>query len=110
MRRCARCGEELEARFRFCPSCGVPARAKLVGFFARHSDPSIASADALRVSRYLETEETPAQVRLSIWSEDRADAVVALDEAEAERLAQFLAPRPPPRRSLLEELRASLRG
>ena len=109
MRRCSRCDGELEASFRFCPYCGVPARTKLVEFFARHPDPSIASADALRVSRYLETGNAPAQVRLSIWSEDRAEAVVALDEAEAARLRGFLRPPPAPRRSLLDELRASLR-
>ena len=109
MRRCSRCEGELEARFRFCPYCGAPARAKLVEFFSRHPDPSLTSADALRVSRYLETDETPAQVRLSIWSEDRAEAVVSLDDAEAERLARFLAPPPAPRRSLLDDLLASLR-
>jgi DnaJ-class molecular chaperone len=108
MRRCSQCGGELEARFRFCPHCGVAQRTKLVEFFSRHPDPAIGSAQALRVSRYFETEETPAQVRLSIWSDDRADAVVSLDEAEAERLARFLAPAAG-RRSLLDELRASLR-
>jgi hypothetical protein len=108
MRRCSHCGGALEARFRFCPYCGVPQRAKLVEFFARHPDVP-AGAEALRVSRYFETEETPAQVRLSIWSSDRADAVISLDDAEAARLARFLAPPPAQRRSLLDELRASLR-
>lgn len=110
MRRCSRCEGELEARFRFCPHCGVAQRTKLVEFFSRHPDPSLSSAEALRVSRYFETDESPAQVRLSIWSNDRADAVVSLDEAEAARLARFLAPSRTPRRSLLDELRASLRG
>ena len=109
MRRCSRCDGELEARFRFCPHCGVPARTKLVEFFGRHPDPSIVSADALRVSRYLETEDSPAQLRLSIWSDDRAEAVVSLDDEEAARLGRFLMPRPAPRRRLLDELRASLR-
>ena len=109
MRRCSHCDGELEARFRFCPCCGQAQRVKLVEFFARHPDESITSADALRVSRYFESNETPAQVRLSVWSNDRADAVVSLDDAEAERLARFLAP-PAPRRRLLDGLRASLRG
>jgi hypothetical protein len=109
MRRCSHCGGALEARFRFCPFCGIPQRMKLVEFFTPHPDVPAGSAEALRVSRYFETEETPAQVRLSIWSGDRADAVISLDEAEAARLARFLAPRAAQRRSLLAELRASLR-
>jgi hypothetical protein len=110
MRRCAHCGEALEARFRFCPFCGVPQRTKLVEFFTPHPHVPAGSAEALRVSRYFETAETPAHVRLSIWSSDRADAVIALEEAEATRLARFLVrPRAVLRRSLLDELRATLR-
>ncbi len=109
MRRCAHCGGTLEASFRFCPSCGVAQRTKLVEFFARHPEVATGSAEALRVSRYFETEETLAQFRLSIWSGDRADAAISLAEAEAARLARFLAPPAVQRRSLLDELRASLR-
>jgi hypothetical protein len=99
----------LEARFRFCPCCGVPQRTKLVEFFTRHPDVAAGSAEALRVSRYFETDETPAQVRLSIWSGDRADAAISLDDAEAARLSRFLAPAAVQRRRLLDELRASFR-
>jgi hypothetical protein len=110
MRRCSYCGGTLEARFRFCPLCGVPQRSKLVEFFRRHPAVPAGSAEALRVSRYFETEETPAQYRLSIWSRDRVEAAISLDDAEAARLSRFLAPPPVPRRSLLDELRASLRS
>jgi hypothetical protein len=109
MRPCSRCGETLEARFRFCPFCGVPQRTKLVEFFTRHPEVPGGSAEALRVSRYFESEETPAQYRLSIWSGDRADAAISLDDAEAARLSRFLAPPASARRNLLDELRASLR-
>jgi hypothetical protein len=108
MRRCSHCAGTLEARFRFCPFCGVPQRTKLVEFFSRHPDVP-AGSEALRVSRYFETEETPAQYRLSIWSGDRVEAAISLDDAEAARLSRFLAPPAVPRRSLLDELRASFR-
>lgn len=110
MRSCSDCGGKLEARFRFCPFCGLAQRTKLVEFFTRHPEVTAGSAEVLRVSRYFETEETQAQYRLSVWSGDRADAVISLDDAEAARLSGFLAPPPAPRRRLLDELRASLRG
>ena len=109
MRRCSRCGGTLEARFRFCPICGVPQRTKLVEFFTRHPDVPAGSAEALRVSRYFESEETPAQYRLSIWSRDRAEAAISLDDIEAARLSRFLAAAGAQRRRLLDELRASFR-
>ncbi len=109
MRRCSRCGGTLEARFRFCPCCGVAQRTKLVEFFTRHPEVSTGSAEALRVSRYFETEEIAAQYRLSIWSCDRAEAAISLDDEEAARLSRFLAPSAGQRRRLLDELRASLR-
>lgn len=109
MRRCSHCGGALEARFRFCPFCAAPQRTKLVEFFTRHPDVPAGSAEALRASRYFETEETPSQYRLSIWSGDRADAAISLDDAEAARLSRFLAPPAGQRRRLLDELRASFR-
>ena len=64
-------------------------------------------AKALRVSRYFGDEETPPQVRFSIWFVDKAEAAVSLSNEEAERVARFL--RPPVRRPLLGQLRDTLR-
>jgi hypothetical protein len=108
MQTCRRCGSGVEDRFRFCPWCAQPQRRKLVEFFAPHPALEGDAGKALRVSRYFETDETPAHVRFSIWSGDSADAAVSLSEEETERLVGFLAP-PPPRRPLLEHLRESLR-
>ena len=92
MRVCGECGGELEAAYRFCPWCATPQRRKLVEFFPAHSRDH---GKALRVSRYLTDEP---HVRFSVWNADGvAEAAVSLDEAEAERLAGFLAapsPRP----------------
>jgi hypothetical protein len=86
VRVCAECGGELAASFRFCPWCAAPQRRKLVEFFRAHPRDE---GKALRVSRYL-TEEP--HVRFSVWSpEGIAEAAVSLEEAEAERLAVFLA-------------------
>ncbi len=102
MTQCLRCGEQLASEFRYCPWCAAPQRRKLVEFFKG------ADADArkaLRVSRYL----PERRVRFSVWDESgTAQAVVSLDEDEAARLAGYLAP-PPPRPSLLAELRALAR-
>jgi hypothetical protein len=61
---------------------------------------------ALRVSRYLPEE----RVRFSVWDETgQARAAVSLDEVEAARLAEFVAARPRPRSSLIDDLRALVR-
>ena len=109
MRGCAGCGRSIEARFRFCPFCGVAQRTKLVEFFLPHREVPEDAQKALRVSHYFETDERPAQVRVSIWSEDEAQAAVSLDEAEAARLADFLTVPQRQRRGLLDELRTTLR-
>ena len=54
---------------------------------------------ALRVSRYLAPPDREPHVRFSVWSpEGEAEAVVSVAEAEAARLAGFLADIPAPRR------------
>lgn len=59
----------------------------------------------LRVSRYLTQDR---HVRLSIWNNEQALAVIALEEREARRLAAFLARRfnPATRAPLLDRVRA----
>jgi hypothetical protein len=84
MAGCAACGEELEARFRFCPWCGAAQRRKLVEFFWPHP---LSAGQALRVSRYLGDER---HVRFSMWDDGVARAAVSLDESAALRLARFL--------------------
>jgi hypothetical protein len=103
MRACGECGGELEAAYRFCPWCATPQRRKLVEFFPAHAHDH---GKALRVSRYLT--EKP-HVRFSVWNADGvAEAAVSLDEAEAERLAGFIAGPPPVRPSAVERLLALL--
>jgi Ser/Thr protein kinase RdoA (MazF antagonist) len=84
VRGCVECGRELEDDFRFCPGCGAAQRRKLVEYFRgdRRLDDGW-----LRASAYL---VEPRHVRLSIWRNDRAEAVLSLDPAEAERLRRFL--------------------
>jgi hypothetical protein len=103
MARCKRCGESVEEAFRFCPWCSAPQRRKLVEFFRAHpSDHD----KALRVSRYLTDDP---QVRFSVWNESGvATAAISLDEAEARRLAAFLAQ--PIARPLRERIAAALAG
>jgi hypothetical protein len=84
MAGCAACGEELEARFRFCPWCGAAQRRKLVEFFWPHAN---SPGRALRVTRYIGDDP---QVRFSVWDDGVARAAVSLDGAEALRLAAFL--------------------
>ena len=84
MAGCAVCGEELEARFRFCPWCGVVQRRKIVEFFRPHAN---SLGRALRVTRYLA--EDP-HVRFSVWEDGVARAAVSITDDEAARLATFL--------------------
>ena len=79
------------------------AAAKLVEFFRAHPR----DADkALRVSRYLTDDP---HVRFSVWDESGvATAAISLDEAEAERLARFLAR--PVARSLRDRLASLVRS
>ena len=84
MPACAACARELEARFRFCPWCGVAQRRKIVEFFWPHPN---SAGRALRVSRYLGDEP---QVRFSVWDNGVARAAVSLDDDEATRLAELL--------------------
>jgi hypothetical protein len=83
MGECGACGGPVERQFRFCPWCSAPLRRKLTEFFLGER------GKALRVSRYLA--EGERQVRFSVWSEDgEAEAVVALSDEEADRLADFV--------------------
>ena len=89
--------------FRFCPWCAAPQRSKLVEFFRAHPRDG---DKALRVSRYL-TEDP--QVRFSVWDERGvATAAVSLEEAEAQRLASFLAQQGAMHRSLRERIASVL--
>jgi hypothetical protein len=100
MERCLQCGGETEVVYRFCPWCAAPQRRKLVEFF-RGVDAD--SRRALRVSRYL----PERRVRFSVWDETgRVRAAVSIDEDEAARLGEFVAPPPARRPSLLDDLRA----
>ena len=83
MLACSACGEELEARFRFCPCCGLAQRRKAVEFWPHPNS----AGRALRVSRYFGEEP---QVRFSVWDDGVAKAAVSLDEDEARRLADFV--------------------
>ena len=99
MTQCGHCGAGIADGFRYCPWCAAPQRRKLVEFFRGADDDS---ARALRVSRYVPEQ----RVRFSVWDETgTARAAVTLDEDEAARVAEFLAP-PSRRPRLLDELRA----
>jgi len=103
---CTRCGGSLGDAFRYCPWCAAPQRLKLVEFFrARHREEP---GKALRVSRYLHDDLDERHVRFSVWSASvenaRVEAAVSLDDAEAERLGQFLLDSAPLRRHGLREL------
>ena len=101
---CRHCGAQVEASFRFCPWCAAPQRRKLVEFF--HAHPRDADK-ALRVSWYLEDER---QVRFSVWDDQGvATAAISLDEAEARRLASFLASAAPHARTLRDRLASLVR-
>jgi hypothetical protein len=85
----------VEAAFRFCPWCGHAQRLKLTEFFFGHAGIEGDARRALRISRYLGDELEERHVRFSVWSEappgrPRVEAVVSLDDDEAERVARFL--------------------
>ena len=102
MTQCRHCGTGIEGDFRFCPWCAAPQRRKLVEFFRGVDDDS---QRALRVSRYLPEQ----RVRVSVWDESgTARAAVTLDDGEAARLGEFLAPQTS-RPSLFDELRSLVR-
>lgn len=84
MRRCSRCGGDVQDEFRFCPECGKAQRTKFVEYFRGHPD---VGDGGLRVSVYL-TE--PRHARLSVWRGDEAQAAISLDPHESGRLARFL--------------------
>ena len=85
MTDCQHCGGRLEEAFRFCPWCSAPTRLKLVEFFEAVGDER---GRALRVSRYVDE----GHVRFSVWDESgRAQAALSIPDAEAARLADFLA-------------------
>jgi hypothetical protein len=84
MPACSACGTEIEARFRFCPWCGVVQRRKLVEFFRPHPN---SPGRALRVTRYLADDP---HVRFSVWEDGVARAAVSITDDEAERLADYL--------------------
>ncbi len=87
MRECPRCEGWIEDSFRFCPWCAAPQRRKLVEFFAASTRIERDAGKALRVSRYL----ADGHVRFSIWRNDAAVEALSLEDAEAKRLAGFLA-------------------
>src|ERR687886_2368042 len=97
MAGCPHCGREVSGSFRFCPWCAAPLRRKLVEHFRAHP---LDAGKSLRVSRYT----FDGHVRFSVWSPDGvAEAAVSLDDAEAARLATFVArsgPRTPSRARL----------
>jgi hypothetical protein len=84
MPACSACGTEIEARFRFCPWCGLAQRRKIVEFFRPHPN---SAGRALRVTRYLADDP---HVRFSVWEDGVARAAVSLTDQEAARLAEFL--------------------
>ena len=84
MPACSACGVEIEARYRFCPWCGVAQRRKIVEFFRPHAN---SPGRALRVTRYLADDP---HVRFSVWEDGVARAAVSIDDEEAERLARYL--------------------
>ena|SRR3712207_4885446 len=98
MRTCAHCDGPVAPRFRFCPWCAAPQRLKIVDFFRPHPSIEGDRGKALRVSRYFGASAEERHVRFSVWDEEgayvRAEAAVSLDEAEAARLARFLADAP----------------
>jgi hypothetical protein len=91
MGECRVCHSRLAENFRFCPWCATPQRLKLVEFFRPSQAVEGDRGRALRVSRYLGTEDEPSHVRFSVWNEaGEAEAAISLDPPEARRLSRFL--------------------
>ena len=85
MHACRQCGGSIGESYRYCPWCAAPQRVKLVEFFG---GTGAEVGKALRVSRYIQE----GHVRFSVWNESGvAEAAVSVDEAEARRLADFVA-------------------
>jgi hypothetical protein len=96
MASCRQCAGEVDSAYRFCPWCGHPQRVKVTEFFFGHEAVEGSARRALRVSRYLGEARDDRHVRFSVWREGdpgqtRVEAAVSLDEAEADRVARFLA-------------------
>jgi hypothetical protein len=92
---CAACGRRIESLWRYCPWCSAPQRLKLVEFFSPHPLFDAEQAKALRVSRYLGSEDDERHVRFSVWQAEgkesaAVESAISLDELEAGRLARFL--------------------
>lgn len=103
MHECRQCGGAVDRSHRFCPWCAAPQRAKLVEFFPPHPQLAEDEGKALRVTRYLGAEPQQRHVRFSVWHDGVAQGAVSLDEAEVERLRDYLAPRAT-RKSFIEQL------
>lgn len=95
MDTCATCRGAVELRFRFCPHCAAPLRAKLVELFLGHDDVPDSAGRMLRVSRYPHS-DVGEQIRVSIWNDDGCETAISLDRAEADRAGTFLGRLPTP--------------
>jgi hypothetical protein len=109
MGECRVCHGRLAESFRFCPWCATPQRLKLVEFFRPSRAVEGDRGRALRVSRYLGTEDEPSHVRFSVWNEaGEAEAAISLDPAEAGRLSHFVSDPPAARRRFEHGLRSRM--
>jgi predicted amidophosphoribosyltransferase len=87
---CKNCGQPVDREHRFCPWCAAPQQRKAVALFPAHPEVRAPGA-GLRVSRYFDPADGPPHTRVSVYDETgRVTAVVALDDATALALAQFL--------------------
>jgi hypothetical protein len=91
MPACPSCAGPVEPIHRFCPWCASPQRIKVTELFRPHPAIDADAGKLLRVSRYFDSPVGP-HVRFSVWDEDAtAVAAVSLEDAEATRLAAFVA-------------------
>jgi hypothetical protein len=108
---CHSCGSEAVELHRFCPWCGAPLRRKLTELFPGHPGISAGQGRMLRVSHYTGLPPDLPHTRVSVWSEEgHAEAVIAIDQQQAARLAGFLAgaARPVSRPGVLQRLRRAV--